>query len=247
MSELIQDNERTQYEEFLEYKKKISKQAAEGEVAKIEYDLLKPVVTRAELRAACTEAHTLKLGAICVLPCHVPLCVNALGPDPQTSLIACISYPHGGDTLKSKISAVKEMVRCGVDEVEVTAPLSQIKDGNWGYVKREFKKLKKAAKKRNVRVNIEYELYEPNTVVKICQVAADCSITSIRLSSGFYGTGIGSEVVAKIKSAIKDKATIKVCGVNTISEFDTVLSMGAGIVGSKNAPELARLLLKSIE
>lgn len=241
---VLDEDEQRQYEE---YKKKINLQAAAGEVSKIEYDMVKPVIDKATLRAACQEANSLRLGAICVLPCHVEKCVNFLGADPQTSLIACISYPYGGDTTKMKIAAVKEAVKWGVDEVEVTAPLSYVKDGNWGYVKREFKKLKKAAKNRNVRINIEYELLEPNEVSKLSSVAADCGITSIKTSSGFYGMGTGTEVIARMKAAVKDKCTIKAEGVTSVAEFEAAISMGAGIVGSKNAPDLARFLLKAAE
>ena len=71
-----------------------------------------------------------------------------LGKDPQTSLIACISSPHGGDTTEIKVKAIKDAVKNGVDEVEVTAPIAYVKDANWGYVKRELKKLKGAYKHR---------------------------------------------------------------------------------------------------
>ena len=241
---VLDENEQRQYDE---YRRKLNLQAAAGEVLKIEYDMVKPVVEKAALRAACLEANSLKLGAICVLPCHVHMCVNFLGADPQTSLIACISYPHGGDTTKTKIAAVKDAVKWGVDEVEVTAPMSQVKDGNWGYVKKEFKKLKKAAKMRNVRINIEYELLEPNEVSKLCTIAADCGITSIKTSSGMYGVGTGTEVIARMKAAVKDKCTIKAEGVTSVAEFETAVSMGAGIIGSKVAPDLARMILKVAE
>lgn len=234
-------------QQFNEYKRKLNLQAAEVQVSKIEYNLLDATVSKAVLKKACQEANALKLGAVCVLPNAVRLCAHMLGANPQTSLIACVSYPHGGDTTKIKVKAVKEAIKDGVDEVEVTAPIACVKENDWGYVKREFKALKKAAKKRALRINIECGLLTPAELTKICNVATDCGITSIRSSSEFYGAGLKADVITSIKNTVKDKCTIKADGVSTIGDLETALSMGAGIVGSKNAADLAKLVLKAAE
>ena len=237
----------TELQQFNEYKKKLNQQAAEAQVGKIEYNLLDATITKALLKKACQEANSLKLGAVCVLPNAVRLCANFLGAEPQTSLIACISYPHGADTIKIKEKAIKEAIKNGVDEVEVTAPIACVKEGDWGAVKHEFKVLKKASKKIALRINIECELLTPAELTRICNLAADCGITSIRTSSGFYGSGFKPDMIKAITSIVKDKCTVKADGVSTIGDVETALNMGAGIVGSKNAPDLAMLVLKAAE
>ena len=237
----------TELQQFNDYKRKLNLQAAEAQVGKIEYNLLDATINKTVLKKACQEANTLRLGGICVLPNAVRLCAHMLGANPQTSLIACISYPHGGDITKIKVKAVKEAIKDGVDEVEVTAPIACVKEGDWGYVKREFKDLKKATKKSRLRINIECDLLTPAELTKICTVAADCGITSIRTSSEFYGTSFKAEAISTIKNAVKDKCTVKADGISTLGEFESALTMGAGMVGSKNAADLARLVLKAAE
>lgn len=237
----------TELQQFNEYKRKLNLQAAQAQVSKIEYNLIDATVDKTTLKKACQEANTLKLGGVCVLPNAVRLCANILGPNPQTSLIACISYPHGGDVTKIKVKAVKEAIKDGVDEVEVTVPVACIKEGDWGYVKREFKDLKKASKKRALRINIECNLLTPAELTKVCTVAVDCGITSIRTSSGFYGTGFKSETITAIKNVVKDKCTIKADGISTLGDAETAMTMGAGIIGCKNASDIARLILKAAE
>ena len=232
-------------EQFNEYKRKLNQQTAEAQVSKIEFSLLDATTSKTLLKKACQDANTLKLGAVCVLPNAVRLCAHFLGPNPQTSLIACISYPHGGDTTKIKVKSIKEAIKDGVDEVEVTAPIACIKEGDWGYVKREFKKLKKATKKIALRINIESNLLAPNELARVCNVATACGITSIHASS-FYGTA-KVDTVTEIKKIIKDKCTVKADGVSTIGEAERMLAMGAEIIGSKNATDLARLILKAAE
>lgn len=236
----------SELEQFNEYRRKLNLQTAEAQVGKIEYNLLDATTGKALLKKACQDANSLKLGAVCVLPHAVRMCANFLGSNPQTSLIACISYPHGGDTTKIKVKAVKEAIKDGVDEVEVTVPIACIKEGDWGYVKREFKALKKATKKSALRINIETNLLTPNELTKVCTVATACGITSIRTASGVYGS-LQSDIITEIKKIVKDKCTVKADGVSTISDTERALALGAEIVGSKNATDLARLILKAAE
>ncbi|MDE5943190.1 MAG: hypothetical protein K2H30_03165 [Clostridia bacterium] len=243
MEELDENFEEQEKLRYAEFKRKMNLEAACGQVAKLEYNLTDATVEKATLRRACQEAERLKIGAVCVLPNYVKSCVSFLGKDPQVSLIACISFPHGGDTTKMKCALVKQAVKDGVDEAEVTAPIAYIKDGNWGYVKREFKKLKKSAKNRAVRINVESTLLTDQELTKVCSIAADCGITSIRSQSGYFGGTFDGEVIAKMKAAVKDKCTIKADGVSNISDMDIAVDMGAGIIGSKNALDLAQLIL----
>ncbi len=243
----MEDLKDEELQQFNNYKRKLNLLASEAQVGKIEYELLDATLNKAILKKACQEANALKLGAICVLPNAVRICARLLGQNPQTSLIACISYPHGGDITGIKLKAVKEAIRDGVDEVEVTAPIACIKEGDWGYVKREFKVLKKAAKKRALRINIECDLLTTAEITKVSTVAVDCGITSIRTSSSFYGTGFKADFITAIKNVVKDKCTIKADSVATLGDVETALNMGAAIVGSKNAVDLAKLVLKAAE
>lgn len=247
MDTLKLDAEADEYRQFAQFKRKMNLEAAYAQAAKLEYNLTDATVEKAALRRACQEANRLGLGAVCVLPCFVKSCVTFLGPDPKASLIACISFPHGGDTTDIKVKAVKRAVKDGVDEAEVTAPIAQIKDGNWSYVKREFKKLKSAGKTRAVRINIESSLLTAHEVAKVCSVAAECGITSLRSGSPFFGGSFNSEIIARMKSAVKDRCTVKADGISTVADMNLAVDMGAGVIGSNNAADLASLILKAAE
>lgn len=245
MNEVIIDE--TEKRQFTEFKRKINLQAAQSQVRKIEYNLTDAAVEKGTLRRACQDANILKLGAVCVLPGLVKACVNFLGTDPQSSVVACVSYPHGGDSTKTKVAAVKNAFKDGADEAEVTAPLAFVKDGNWSYVRREFKKVKKAAKKHSVRINVESAFLTPQEVTKICTLAADCGITSLRSSNDIRCGGFDAETVARMHSAVKDKCTVKADGITNVSDMNAAVDMGAGVIGSKNATDLARLILQTAE
>lgn len=234
-------DEQALYEDF---KRRINLQAAYAQIKKIEYNLSDITAGLSMLKTACTDATTLQLGGVCVAPSFVKACANFLGvaAKRKSSLIACISYPNGGDTTYIKVKAVKRALRDGADEVEVTAPIAQIRDGNFQYVKREFKKLRKAAKNCSLRISAECSLLSKQDIMRLSIIAADCHINSVKTVSGAYG-GTEVQTIADIRSAVKDRCTIKAEGVTSVIELSAAVDMGAGVVGSRNAPAVARYII----
>ena len=234
-------DEQVLYEDF---KRKINLQAAHAQIKKLEYNLSDVTSGLSAIKAACADASNLQLGGICVAPSFVKSCATFLGSAQKrkSSLIACISYPNGGDTTEIKVKAVKQAIKNGADEVEVTAPIAQIRDGNYQYVKRELKKLRKAVKNKSLRISAECSLLSKHDVLRLCLIAADCRVNSVKTSSDGWG-GEDSKTIADIRSAVKDKCTIKAEGVSSVSDLSNAIDMGAVVVGSKNAPAVARYIL----
>lgn len=234
-------SEETLYEDF---KRRINLQAAYAQIRKLEYNLSDITTGLSVLRTACSDATNLQLGGVCVAPSFVKACSVFLGAaaNRKSSLIACISYPNGGDTTDIKVKAVKRAIKDGADEVEVTAPIAQIRDGNFQYVKRELKKLRKATKNRALRISAECALLSKHDIVRLCIVAAECRVNSVKAVCGGYGDE-ENKTIAEIRSAVKDKCTIKAEGVSSVTELSAAVDMGAGVVGCKNAPAVARYIL----
>lgn len=241
--EILKENETM--EEFAEFKRRRREEEARQYISKLECDLASPSIDKNFLKNTCATADSLGIGAVCVLPCFVKACVNFLGKDPKTSLIALVSSPHGSDTTKVKVVATKCAVKDGVDEVEFTAPVPQIKNANWGYVKREFKKVKAAARGRAVRVNVEAPLLTAQELAKTCGIAADAGLNCIVVASGTYGAAADEQALGAVKAAVKDKCLIKVNGAETYLQTLRLTDMGAALVGAKDAVEIARAVAAS--
>lgn len=231
----------TEEEQFKEYRRIKREEEAKATVARIECDCLSAYIDRNTLRDICKEADGLKMGAVVVLPALVKPCVGFLGNDPKCSLIAAISCPHGGDTTEIKVAAVRRAVRDGVDEVEVCAPVSYIKNGNHAYFKRECKKLKKVAKNRAVRMVFETSEYSLAELLKACQTAADGGVNCIRIN------GADGETVAKLKTALKGKCLIKASVAETYAAFTGYIVMGADFVSCKYSSAIANQVLSAEE
>lgn len=233
---------------FMDFKRKINLEAARAQIRKIEYNLSDITAGLSAVKAACADATVLELGGVCVAPSFVKACSGFLGAAAKrkSSLIACISYPNGGDTTEIKVKAVKRALKDGADEVEVTAPIAQIRDGNYNYVRREFKKLRKAVKNGALRISADCDLLTKADLLRLCGLAADCRINSVKTTSGGYGSE-QSRTIADIRKAVKDRCALKAEGVTSVTELSGAVDMGAAVVGSRNAPAVARYILAAAE
>ena len=240
----LSENEKTLY---LQFRKKINAEAAKAQIKKLEYNLTDITCGLTALKTACADGTALNLGGICVLPGFVRQCATYLGLERKCQLIACISYPHGADSTDIKVKSVKKAIKDGADEVEVTIPVAHIREGNFSYLKRELKKLKSATKKRSLRIDAECPLLTKEEVVRVCKIATDCGVNSVKTSSGMYGRGNELEMVASVKNAVKDKCTVKADGIATMIEMSSAIDMGASVIGSKNAASIARTILSAAD
>ncbi len=231
---------------YSQFRRRINAEAAKAQIKKLEYNLADASSGLSALKTACTDGNALGMGAVCVLPCFVRQCSVYLGGERKCRLVACISSPHGGDSTEIKVKAVKQALAEGADEVEVTAPVAQIREGNFAYVRREFKKLRKACKNKALRIDLECSLLTRQEIIKACTIATDCHVNSVKTASG-YGGGSETEMISAVKSAVRDKCLIKCEGVATVLEMSGAIDMGASIVGSKNAGAVARAILSAAE
>jgi len=228
---------------FTQFRRKINLEAAKAQIKKLEYNLTGISVGVTALKTACSDGNALELGGICVLPGFVKNCASFLGSQKKCSLVAAVSYPHGGDATAIKVKAVKRAVADGADEVEVSVPAARIRDGNYSYVKREFKKIKKAAKTKAVRIDTESASLTKQELLRVCALAADCGINSIKISAGSLGGESGAEFISDVKSVVKDRCTVKAEGITNVFDMSLAVDAGAGVIGSRNAAEVARTVL----
>ena len=234
---------------FAQFRRKINLDASRAQVKKLEYNLCDPSNGLSALKSACADASALGLGGVCVMPAFVKACSAILGAQQtrKCRLIACIGHPSGSDVTAIKVKAVKRAIKDGADEVEVTVPVAYIRDGNFSYVKRELKKLRSACKKSALRIDTECALLTRHEIIRVCALAAECGVNSVKARSNTLSGGSSTEIFADIKTAVKDKCTMKAEGAATVMEMSGAIDMGASVIGSKNAADVARTILAAAE
>lgn len=227
---------------YSQFKRKINTEAARAQIKKLEYDLADVKAGLSYLKTACIDSNSLGIGAICVLPNFVKRCSALLGVQRTASLVARISSADGGDVTAIKVKAVKQAIKDGADAVEVTVPIAHVRDGNFVYVKKEIKKLRSVSRHKSFRINLSCTYLTREEIVRVCAIAADCGVNAVCISGSNC-----IERISEVKSVIKDKCVIKSEGAATVLEMSSAVDLGAGIIGSKNAADVARAILTAAE
>ena len=227
--------------QFEQFKKLKLLEQTRVRISKVECDCLCPTATRAQLKNLCREAERLSLGGIVVFPAYVKPCVAYLGSDPSCSLVAAISYPHGGDSTEGKVAAVRRAVKDGVDEVEVCASSAALIDGNMSYFKRECKKLVRAARQRALRLVLDCAILTERDIVRACNCAADCGVSVIRLVNVS-----GLTLLTSAKSALRDRCLLKSDG-QTVPEMSEAEALGVSLINCDKAIEICSQMLKDLK
>lgn len=227
---------------YSQFKRKINTEAARAQIKKLEYDLADVRAGLSYLKTACIDCNSLGIGSICVLPNFVKRCSSLLGAQRKVLLVARISSVDGGDVTPIKIKAVKQAVKDGADAVDVTVPIAHVRDGNFVYVKKEIKKLRSASRHKTFRINLNCTYLTREEIIRTCTIAADCGVNAVCVSGSNC-----IERISEVKTAIKDKCVIKSEGAATVIEMSGAVDLGAGIIGSKNAADVARAILTAAE
>ncbi len=241
---VITPQERQEFDEFKRQKRVTEARAAIG---RLELSLTGACAERSQLRRALKDAEKLGIGGVCVLPYLVKPCSDFLGGESAVSVTACISVWGGTDTTDIKVRQIKRAIRDGADVAEVTAPLPAVKEGSWGYVKREFRRLRAAAKKIALRINVEAPLLTSQELSRLCALVCDCGIGCVRTASDCFGSGADEEDLKIIKIALKERALIKADGADTAGRMATLTDLGAAVIGSSAAISVAQSVLAAAE
>jgi deoxyribose-phosphate aldolase len=98
---------------------KINESKANDElINKIDYTLLKPDASEADIIELCRKASILNVKSVCVLPKMVKIAGAALN---ESGVLVCtvISFPHGTDSSDNKLGECRRAIIDGADEIDM--------------------------------------------------------------------------------------------------------------------------------
>ncbi len=201
----------------------------------IDYTLLDPSATKKDVEKFLCVAHKNKYYSVCINPINVNFAKKFIEYKFKDSLvISCvIGFPLGENLTETKVYEIKRAIKDGADEFDVVAPISRIKEGDWGHVKNEISRLRKATKKKVLKVIIETALLTRTEIEKVSVICSKCRVDFVKTSTGFADGGASPEVVEIIRNAIKKSCGIKASGgIATKAQAINLLRAGATRIGT---------------
>jgi deoxyribose-phosphate aldolase len=206
----------------------------------VDHTLLKPDAREQDIVRLCGEAARYHFAAVCVPPCYVRLAAKELrGVDVKVATV--VSFPFGADTTAIKVSAVRDAITGGAQELDVVMNISRFLSGDFNYVAEELASLNQEVSvvaMNNglndvvVKVIVETAYLTDKMKRLATQIVASSGADFIKTSTGFAPMGATVEDVALLREEAPEGLAVKASGgIRTLENALDILNAGASRLG----------------
>ena len=199
-----------------------------------------PDLSPAALKKCAEEAKLVQCPAVRVPPNKAAFMRGALSG--SGAVTDCVVGGNGETTAKVKKYETKQAVLSGAGRITLILSPAAVKTGKWGEVKKDIKKVRRAAKKRPVIVALPEDFSKTcDTAVwkKIADLTSDCG--------GKYISVPFSQSVLGLRALLKDACMLEVTGVENTADFKALIAAGAESIGVIGAEKIRAELLNEAE
>ena len=199
-----------------------------------DHTYLKPYATEADMEKLCEEAKTYGFAMVAVNSVQTKRCKELLkGTD--VHLGAAISFPLGQTTIETKVFETKDAIANGADEIDYVINITELKEGNYAYIKEEMHRIVAACREAGVIVKVIFEncfLTDEEKRV-LCRIALEEKPDYIKTSTGFGTGGATLEDVKLMKSMVGDAVKVKAAGgIRDLAACLAMVEAGAERIGT---------------
>jgi len=208
----------------------------------IDYTLLAPDHTIADVERLCEEAIGYGFAAVSVSPYDIERAAGLLaGSDVAPG--GTVGFPLGHSGLRAKRAEAETCVRAGAAEIDMVINLIAVKSGRWSDASNEIVAVRKVADSIVLKVILECCFLTDDEKVQACRVCVDAGADFIKTSTGVGRAGATAEDVALIKRTVGDAARVKAAGgIRTLDRAREMLVAGADRIGTSTAVDIIREL-----
>ncbi len=192
----------------------------------IDHSLLKPEMTRDEVRQGCEIAKKYDVASVCCKPSDVAFCAEILkGTDVEIGTV--VGFPHGSSTTDTKVFETKAAIADGATEIDMVLNIGLLKSGLYEEVKSDIKAVVDAAGGKMVKVILENAYLTDDEKVTACKLCEAAGAHYVKTSSGYAPTGATVADVKLMRASVSPKVKVKSAGgVRTLDALIEMLDAG---------------------
>lgn len=180
------------------------------------------------------------------MPCFTSVLVDALKEDADIMVGGVVGFPSGADTSHIKVITAQELLKTGVDELDMVINVGALKSGRYDLVKEDIRAVVDAAAGTPVKAILEIAYLTDDQIKQGSILAVEAGVSYVKTGTGWACKPTTVDTIRLIKSTIGDAAGIKAAG--GIRTLDTLLEMvdagcsrfGIGINSAEKIIEEAR-------
>ena len=179
-----------------------------------------------------------------VLPNWISTLAGMVKDIPDVYVGAPCGFPSGGHATEVKLAEAQQMIRDGVEEMDIVMNVGRFKSGQYDYVLDELKQiiaLKKDYMK--TKVLIELNCLTDEELPKACEIVVESGADFLKTGTGWVPGDANIPRIRQIKEIVGDRVKIKAAGgIRTREEFDELLEIGVEHFGinTKSAIEIVK-------
>lgn len=168
-----------------------------------------------------------------VLPCWVSTLAEMLRDVDGVYVGAPVGFPSGAATTLTKVVEAGQMIRDGVEEMDIVMNIGRFKAGDTDYVRNELREIIGMTDKRvKTKVIIETRVLEEDEIYRACDIVMASGADFVKTGTGWVPGALDLEQIRRIKSHCGSDIQLKVAGgVRTREEFIALAEMGVERVG----------------
>jgi len=198
----------------------------------IDHSLLKPEMTREEVKAGCEIAKKYDVASVCCKPSDVQFCADLLkGTDVLVGTV--VGFPHGTTTTAVKVFETKQAVADGATEIDMVINIGHLKSGMNAEVQADIKAVVDASAGHTVKVILENAYLTDEEKVTACKLSEAAGAHYVKTSTGYAPTGASIADIKLMKASVSPHIKIKSAGgVRTLDSLMEYLDAGISRSGA---------------
>ena len=198
----------------------------------IDHTLLKPFATWEQIEVLCREAIENKTASVCVPPSYIKRIHENF---PGLNICTVVGFPLGYETTEGKIADTLQCIKDGASEIDMVINICEVKNGNFGFVEDEIRRLREITKGMILKVIIETCYLTEEEKKKVCECVTHAGADYIKTSTGFGTAGATTEDIELFKDNIGPDVKIKAAGgIRTAEEAERYIKLGCDRVGASS-------------
>jgi deoxyribose-phosphate aldolase len=192
----------------------------------IDHSLLKPEMTRDEVRQGCEIAKKYQVASVCCKPSDVAFCAEILkGSNVEVGTV--VGFPHGSSTTETKVYETKDAISNGATEIDMVLNIGQLKSGLYDAVKADIAAVVEAAAGKLVKVILENAYLNDDEKVTACKLCEAAGAHYVKTSSGYAPSGATIADVKLMRATVSSSVKVKSAGgVRTLDALIEMLDAG---------------------
>ena len=200
----------------------------------IDHTLLKPDVTKMQIRKLCEEALEYNFYAVCVNSSMISTCRDVLKTT-KINIASVVGFPLGACDSAAKAFEANRAINMGAVEIDMVLNIGALKSGEYSFVERDIFDVVRAAEGKIVKVILETSILTNDEKKKACEISVKAGAHFVKTCTGFDGGAATVSDIELMKSVVGNSAKVKASG--GIKDFETAKNLilaGANRLGTSS-------------